>query len=93
MNIRLHFQSKEKRDAKYKELKSQGHNLTKSRSTGSILHPEYIADYQGIEKEDNKFGNTLYKTEWGVLYSLETTPKFIIEAREERKSLKKLLKD
>ena len=92
MNVRLHFQSKEKRDAKYKELKATGHDVMKSRSVGSLLHPEFIADYEGIGKEDNKFGNTLYKTQWGVLYTVETTPKFIREAREERKAWNKGLK-
>lgn len=64
----LHFQSKEARDSVYRELKDRV-KLRRSTSTGSILHPEYVADYKG--KIETGIGNTQYKTMFPKLYNLQ----------------------
>jgi len=71
MRNRLTFQNRANRDTKYKELKAAGHNPTRSRSTNQLLHPQYVTDYDGLEKHDTGLGNTVYKTHFGRLYHLE----------------------
>lgn len=70
--IREHYQSKENRDQRYKELKSQGCNVFRTMSKGSCLHPQYVQDYEGAAKYDTGFGNTVYKTYFPKLYTVET---------------------
>lgn len=63
------YQDLTKRNARAKELKSQGYSVLKRSSSGSQLHPEYVTDYQGTF--ETGFGNTDYLTTWGKLYHLE----------------------
>lgn len=70
--IREHYQDKTRRDARYKELKAQGRNVIRSMSYGSCLHPQYVQDYVGVEKNDTGIGNTIYKTYFPKLYTVET---------------------
>ena len=70
--IRELYQSKEKRDQRYKELKAQG-IICKRSSTGvSLIHPQYITDFKGDEKFQTGLGNTVYKTYFKNLYRLES---------------------
>lgn len=70
--IREHYQSKEKRDQRYKELKAKGHNVIRTISSNQLLHPQYVEDYEGAAKYDTGFGNTVYKTHFPKLYNVET---------------------
>ena len=62
------FQSKANRDAEYRRLKALGMSVTRYTSRNSLLHPMYVADFKGPEKDDTGFGNTVYKTHFSVLY-------------------------
>lgn len=63
------YQSKQTRDLRAKELKSQGFNIRR-RSTGPCrLHPEYIKDWP--HPYQTGFGNTDYLTMHGNLYIVE----------------------
>jgi hypothetical protein len=77
MKIHELYQSKEKRDARYKELKKQGHDLIKRSSSNQLTHPQYIKDFEGPEKYDTGFGNTVYKTYFAKLYAVETKPEWM----------------
>ena len=72
MAIRELYQSKEKRDARYKELKAQGINCRRSSTGVSLIHPQYVTDYEGAAKYDTGLGNTVYKTYFKNLYRLES---------------------
>ena len=63
------FQSKEKRDAEAKRLVAAGHRVRRYSMRGQLLHPMYIADYEG--PLDTGLGNTQYRTYWPVLYMVE----------------------
>lgn len=91
--IHLSYQTKANRDAKFKELKAQGHDVRKTSIRNQLTHPQYVEDFEGEEKFDTGFDNTVYKTYFSVLYGIETTPKWLKEIREERKELKKLMKE
>lgn len=65
------FQSKANRDAKVRELKAQGKNVTKTSICNQLVHPQYVKDYQG--SYETGFGNTDYKTPFSVLYSYDIT--------------------
>jgi len=65
---RLHFQSKEVRDEVYKKLRGKM-DLKRKSIHGQILHPQYIADYEG--QVETGIGNTQYKTMFPTLYELE----------------------
>ena len=65
------YQSKEKRDARYKELLAAGKKVRR-RSTGpQQIHPAYVEDFEGPEKADTGFGNVVYKTYFKQLYCVE----------------------
>jgi hypothetical protein len=68
--INLLFQSKENRDARFKEMKAAGQRVRKSSITNQLLHPQYVEDFTGPEKLDTGFGNTVYKTHFGVIYKI-----------------------
>jgi hypothetical protein len=71
MKIREMYQDKTKRDARAKELKQQGLEVTR-RSTGvCLLHPQYVTDFTGPEKHDTGLGNRVYKTYFKNLYVVE----------------------
>lgn len=67
----LLFQDRSKRDAKALELDRQGLLVKKSTVSGQQLHPQYVEDFEGPEKLDTGFGNTVYKTYFPKLYKLE----------------------
>jgi len=69
--MRLYFQSKEKRDALYKELTAKGKKLKRGTSGTQYIHPQYVEDFEGPEKFDTGFGNTVYKTYFKQLYILK----------------------
>jgi hypothetical protein len=62
------YQNKANRDAKAKELKSQGYVVKKSSIRNQLLHPQYVDDYEG--HVDTGLGNTMYKTHFAVLYDV-----------------------
>ena len=63
------YQSKEKRDARARELQAAGHSIRRSSVRNQQLHPMYVKDYVG--PLDTGFGNTQYQTFWSVLYQIE----------------------
>lgn len=64
------YETKEKRDKRFKELKAKyGDKFQKRRSVGQILHPMYVKDYKG--ELDTGIGNVQYKTMFPVLYRIE----------------------
>lgn len=68
------YQTRENRDMAYRELIQQGaqkHHLRRFTLRNQQLHPQYVNDYQGQEREQTGFGNTVYKTYFPVLYILE----------------------
>lgn len=67
------FQSKQNRDEKFKAVKAADkHNRFRKYSIRSqLLHPQYVEDFTGPEKNETGFGNTVYKTHFGVLYGIE----------------------
>lgn len=72
MNIKENFLSKSRRDARAKELKSQG-KMVFRRSAGPVqLHPEYLQDAseEGITFQTG-FGNTDYQRVWSKIYIVE----------------------
>lgn len=72
MNIREKYQDKAKRDARYKELKARGVECCRSTTGPCQLHPMYVKDFEGPEKQDTGFGNTVYNTFFKNLYVLES---------------------
>jgi hypothetical protein len=71
MRIRETYQDKAKRDARWKELKERGVNCFRRTTGPSYVHPMYIRDFSGPEKQDTGFGNTVYKTFFKNLYVVE----------------------
>jgi hypothetical protein len=66
------FMKKENRDAKARELKNQGINFKKRSWSNQQLHPQYVNDYPyELAKEDCGFGNTVYKTVFSKIYTIE----------------------
>jgi len=59
------------RNARVKELRSQGYHVEVRTSRNQQIHPQYIVDWVGPEKTDTGFGNLVYKTFVKSLYSLE----------------------
>ena len=55
-----------------RELRAQGYNVKRSSLRNQLLHPQYVDDFTGPERADTGFGNTVYKTLFGVLYIIET---------------------
>lgn len=71
MKISENYISKEKRDQRYSQLKKECYNVIR-RTTGPCqIHPQYIQDFEGPEKNDTGFGNTVYKTYFKNLYIVE----------------------
>lgn len=65
------YQNKELRDTVYNQLVREGKSVRKTSISGQQLHPQYVADFEGPEKFDTGFGNTVYKTYFPKLYSIE----------------------
>ncbi len=72
MKIHELYQSKEKRDIRYLELKADGHKVRRGTTGPQQIHPQYVEDYEGAAKTDTGLGNTVYKTLFGQLYIVET---------------------
>ncbi len=68
MKIRELYQDKNNRDTRYKELKSQGKDVSRGTTGPQYIHPKYIEDFAGPEKLDIGLGNTVYKTYFKNLY-------------------------
>lgn len=66
-----YYQDKDNRDARYKELLAQGRNVFRSTAASQKLHPQYVRDFKGPEKNETGFGNTVYKTLFKNLYIVE----------------------
>jgi len=61
------FMDQKNRNAAWKAAGKPGKRNT---TRNQILHPQYVEDYPDQEvKDNNGFGNTLYKTPFAVLYS------------------------
>ncbi len=71
MRISELYQSKEKRDARYEELKAQGVKCKRGTTGPQQIHPQYVTDFIGSEKDDVGVGNMVYKTYFKQLYKLE----------------------
>ena len=72
MRINKLFMNRKNRDNEFKRLKTQGHNVRRSSTRNQLLHPMYDEDWPyPISNEDKGFGNTIYKTHFSVLYSIE----------------------
>lgn len=65
------FQSKEARDVAYHIARHHGERVRRSSIRNQLLHPMYVEDYEGPEKDDTGLGNTVYKTSFPVLYLLD----------------------
>lgn len=68
--INLLFESKETRDKEFKRMKSEGMKVRKSSTSNQLIHPQYIEDFDGPEKNDTGFGNSSYKTHFSKLYKI-----------------------
>ena len=68
-----HYLSKEKRNLRAKELRDHGYTVKVRASYNQQIHPQYINDWVGPEKNDTGFGNEVYKTFVAKLYGLEAT--------------------
>ena len=66
-----HYLSIEKRNARVKDLRSKGYLVKVHASYNQQIHPRYINDWVGPEKDDTGFGNEVYKTFVAKLYGLE----------------------
>lgn len=62
------FMSREKRDEAWREGGRRGRRGTVMHQQ---IHPMYVEDFEGPEKEQTGFGNTVYKTYFAKLYTLE----------------------
>lgn len=68
------YMKRENRDAAWA---AQGRKGKRSSVRGQLLHPMYVEDYETVTGRvltaaDKGFGNTIYKTPFAVLYTLET---------------------
>jgi len=58
------------RNARAKELRAKGYIVNVFTMSNQQLHPMYIEDWEGEEKNDTGFGNTVYRTSVAKLYCL-----------------------
>ena len=68
--VREYYQSRKKRDERYRELKKEFGSIKKGVCDNQLLHPMYVEDFEGSEKKDTEFGNQVYKTYFKKLYSV-----------------------
>ena len=72
MEIHKIFMSLKNRNVEAKKLKADGYKVIVHTSTNQQLHPQYVEDYPYQDvKNDNGFGNTVYKTFFKSLYIVE----------------------
>ena len=65
------FKSKANRDAAYQLELARGRRLRRGTTRGQLLHPQYVEDSTPEDgRYDTGFGNSVYQTYWGVLYTL-----------------------
>jgi hypothetical protein len=64
----LLFMSREKRDEAWVASGKRGRRGT---VTNQQLHPMYVEDFEGPEKTQTGLGNTVYKTFFSKLYTLD----------------------
>ncbi|MHB8503432.1 MAG: hypothetical protein ACYDHE_21120 [Candidatus Acidiferrales bacterium] len=65
------YQSKDLRNARYRELKAQGKHVEYYSVRGQRLHPMYVEDLKDTpEGRDTGFGNTVYQALFPVLYGV-----------------------
>ena len=62
------YQDMKRRNARAKELRSQGHTVRRSSHRNQLLHPQYVVDWEGAV--ETGLGNTMYKTPFSVLYEV-----------------------
>jgi len=67
--------NRKNRDAAWKALGGKTSGWTRSSIRNQLLHPMYVEDYEKetgrtLQAEDKGFGNTIYKTPFAVLYTL-----------------------
>jgi len=68
----LLYMDKKTRDIKAKELQAEGYTVYRSSTRNQLLHPMYVEDYpRELSAEECGFGNTIYKTHFSVLYSID----------------------
>ncbi len=65
------YKSLENRNKRAAELSRQGKEVRRSSIRGQQLHPQYVEDFEGPEKEQTGLGNTVYKTYFPILYEVE----------------------
>jgi hypothetical protein len=66
------YMTKTKRDARARELKAQGIATRKSSLRNQLCHPMYVKDFpRQLDKDECGFGNTIYRTHFLVLYTLD----------------------
>ena len=66
-----HFLNLKTRNARAKALRLAGYAVTVRTSYNQQIHPQYIVDWKGDEKDNTGIGNPYYKTFVGKLYGLE----------------------
>lgn len=62
------FMTQEARDKAWAQSGGKGRRGT---VTNQQLHPQYVEDFEGPEKYQTGFGNTVYKTPFAKLYTIE----------------------
>ena len=66
------YMKKENRDARAKELREKGFAVKRGSIRNQLLHPMYLEDYhRELEESEKGFGNTLYKTYFSAVYSVD----------------------
>ena len=65
------FQHKANRDKLYRELLAKGESVRRVTYSNQLTHPMYISDFVGAEKNDTGLGNTVYKTHFSKIYTIE----------------------
>ncbi len=67
------YMDKGNRDKAYKDMKARGCKVRKTSIQNQLLHPMYVEDWpHPLSAEDKGFGNTIYKTHFSILYSVES---------------------
>ena len=66
------YMNKDNRDVAARELQAQGYMVRRSSTSNQLLHPMYLEDYpRQLSPAECGFGNTIYKTYFAKLYSVE----------------------
>lgn len=60
------YQNRKKRDERASQLKGQGYTVKRGSIRNQLLHPQYVEDFVGPEKDETLFS---------VLYIVVTFPK------------------